>query len=60
VALSPDGQLLATADTNGTVELWPVSLYSDPYKALCADEPPLSKAEWDQYAPGEPYPKICQ
>jgi hypothetical protein len=47
-------------DSNGTVELWPLSLFTDPYKALCADEPPLPKSEWNQYAPGEPYPTtIC-
>jgi WD40 repeat protein len=61
LALSSGGQLLATGDSNGTVELWRLSLFTDPYQALCDDEPPLPKAEWGQYAPGEPYPAtICR
>jgi WD40 repeat protein len=61
LAISPNGNLLATGDYNGAVELWNLSLFSDPYKALCDDEPPLSKTDWGQYAPGEPYPAtICR
>ena len=59
VVFSPDGSLLASADATGTVEIWRVWLFADPYAALCADVGPPTKADWTQYAPGEPHPNIC-
>jgi WD40 repeat protein len=59
VAFSPDGTLLATADSTGTVQLWWVSLFTNPYEALCADVGPPTQQEWDMYAPDEPFPKVC-
>ena len=60
VAFSSDGKLLATADADGTVRTWLVRLFADPYRAICADVGPLTKAEWARYAPGEPQPSVCR
>ena len=60
VAFSPDGTLLASADANGTIRTWQVSLFADPYRALCADVGAPTRAEWNQYAPGEHEPSVCR
>jgi hypothetical protein len=59
VAFSPGGTLVASADGDGTVQTWQVSLFADPYAALCADVGAPTKADWAQYAPGEPQPSVC-
>ena len=59
VAFSTDGSLLASADGNGTVQLWKVPVFTNPYAALCADVGPPTRHDWNQYAAGEPLPKVC-
>jgi WD40 repeat protein len=59
VAFSPDSKLLASAGGDGTAQTWQVSLFADPYAALCADVGSPTKANWTQYAPGEPQPRVC-
>ena len=59
VAFSPDGTLLAAADADGTVQTWQMPLVANPYAALCADVGSPTRADWTQYAPGEPQPGVC-
>lgn len=57
VAFSPYNDLLATA--TATVQLWNISLFANPYQALCADVGAPTQSQWDQYAGGGPEPSIC-
>ena len=59
VAFSPDGKLLAIGSNDGTVSLWQVALFAHTYAALCGDVGPPTPQEWNQYASGEPQPKVC-
>jgi hypothetical protein len=57
--IQPHGKLLAIGSNDGTVSLWQVSLFAHTYAALCADAGPPAPREWNQYASGEPQPKVC-
>ena len=58
VAFSPDGTL-ASGGPDGTVWLWQVALLTHAYAVLCADAGPPKPREWNQYASGEPQPRVC-
>ena len=59
VAFSPDGKQLAGVYGDFTADVWNLSLLANPYAALCADVGPPTRQAWDQYAPGQPQPKVC-
>jgi hypothetical protein len=50
---------LASGGNDGTVRLWPVSLFAHTYAQLCADVGPPTLQEWSRYAFGEPQPEVC-
>ena len=59
VAFSPDGTVLFSSAENGLVQPWRVSLFVNPYAALCAEVGPPPKVVWTEYAPGEPQQDVC-
>ena len=60
MTFSPDGKMLATGSSNGTVQLWDVAYLTDVVPYLCAAAGrALTHAEWTLYAPGLAYQNIC-
>ena len=59
VAFSPNGKYLATASDDNTarVQRWQSEDLTD--EACARVNRNLTREEWEQYLPGEPYPKTC-
>ena len=54
------GPASASRRTGADLCMWQMSLFANPYAALCADVGPPTKAEWTHYAPGEAQPSACR
>ncbi|MFC5827474.1 caspase, EACC1-associated type [Nonomuraea insulae] len=60
VAFTRDGSRLLTGGADKTARLWDVRLPADPFSATCALlREPMSRQEWAQYLPDDPYQRVC-
>lgn len=58
IAFAPDGHTLATADADGTVRFRELDIERVADR-ICAVAPPLSRAEWGDYAPDMTFSPPC-
>ena len=59
VAFSPDGSVVTTSDSNGTVQRFPVAAFREPVPLLCAQVGLLSSNVWGEVAAGASEPVSC-
>lgn len=59
LAFSPDGRLLYSSSTDGTLRAWDVDPESWRVRACDIAGRNLTRAEWAQYLPDEPYRVTC-
>ena len=60
VAISPDNHWLVTASSDNTARLWTLRLDELVDLACQTAGRNLTRAEWEQYLPGEAYRKTCE
>jgi len=56
---TPDGKNLVTGSENGRILIWDLDPESWKRKACAIAARNLTREEWEQYLPGEPYRKTC-